>query len=100
MPSETRPMCECLARANRSPPAPAPPIRPIQGANVATDERDDAKPRSEGARLHRGLVAAREKAADAGGCQDVLSHSSADQRLKEGFGAGREIRERGQRHRS
>ena len=46
------------------------------------------------------LVAAREKAADACPCQDVPSHPSADQRLKEGFGAGREIRERGQRHRS
>src|SRR5215469_12883599 len=48
----------------------------------------------------KGLVAAREKTADAGGCQDVVLPSSLNQRLKEGFGAGREIRERGQRQRS
>src|SRR5215471_20064298 len=46
------------------------------------------------------LMTAREKAADACGCQDVPSHPSADERLKEGFGAGREIRERRQRQRS
>src|SRR6516162_6088345 len=42
------------------------------------------------------LVAARKKTADAGGCKDVLAPSGLDQRLKEGFGAGREIWERRQ----
>src|SRR5229473_6449505 len=56
--------------------------------------------RPPGANRRHLSIAAREKAADACGCQDVSPPSSSDQRLKEGFGAGREILERGQRRRT